>query len=508
MATNKKNRPGVKATNNLRKSTRLSLEPLESRDLMSVNSLFFSGSTLVVHTDNSSTSADVRQVGSNYVIDDLSTHRSWTFAANKVAAVQFQGGAGNDRFVDNVRYLPVQCYGAGGNDYLEGYDAADYFDGGAGNDTLVGYGGNDIMFGGSGNDTLLGMAGDDQLVGGDGDDHLNGGAGKDKLWGGNGNDVLIAIDANTSDYVEGGAGRDTIWVDTNPRFMNTPFGNFRIGDVTDQVYGATAEDKVQNVAGFADGADRTLDGDRLAGPTLKAGQTRRQFNGPLFASDGPQPGDVVQGQLGDCYLLAGLGGIALDDPNAIRQNVVDFDDGTYGVRMGDKFYRVDNNLAVSSTSSTSPAFAQLGHQNSMWVAAVEKAFAEYRTGANSYASIEGGWSVEINRAWGTTNPGDRDIHSYSNATALANDLYTEWSNHRAVTIGFLSGDGSAPLVMSHMYTVMQVNRNSAGVVTSIVLRNPWGVDGAGNDSNPYDGLVTVTPDQLFRQNGRVNWGAV
>ena len=48
-----------------------------------------------------------------------------------------------------------------------------------------------------------------------------------------------------------------------------------------------------------------------------------------------------------------------------------------------------------------------------------------------------------------------------------------------------------------MYTVMYVTCDSSGVVTSITLRNPWGYDGAGNDSNPYDGLVTVTPDQLF-----------
>ena len=28
----------------------------------------------------------------------------------------------------------------------------------------------------------------------------------------------------------------------------------------------------------------------------------------------------------------------------------------------------------------------------MWVAVVEKAYAHYRTGANSYASLSGGWA--------------------------------------------------------------------------------------------------------------------
>ena len=61
-------------------------------------------------------------------------------------------------------------------------------------------------------------------------------------------------------------------------------------------------------------------------------------------------------------------------------------------------YRVDNDLAVTG-SSTTPAYAKLGAQNSMWVAVIEKAFAHYRTGSNNFASIEGGWSVEINRAF-------------------------------------------------------------------------------------------------------------
>ena len=45
---------------------------------------------------------------------------------------------------------------------------------------------------------------------------------------------------------------------------------------------------MQYVNGFANGADRTLDGDRLSDPTvLKAGQTYKAFSGnPLFASDG------------------------------------------------------------------------------------------------------------------------------------------------------------------------------------------------------------------------------
>ncbi len=61
--------------------------------------------------------------------------------------------------------------------------------------------------------------------------------------------------------------------------------------------------------------------------------------------------------------------------------------------------------------------------------------------------------------------------------------------------------------MGHQYTVVRVNRNSAGTVTSVVLRNPWGVDGAGSDGSD-DGFVTLTTAQIYAHQGAVNWGRV
>src|SRR5262249_2322723 len=157
-----------------------------------------------------------------------------------------------------------------------------------------------------------------------------------------------------------------------------------------------------------------------------------------------------------------------------------------------------NDLPVFSGSATL-AFANLGAQSSMWVAVEEKAFAFYRTGANSYASLANGWSVEVNRAFGTTAPGDQAISSYANAAAMADDIFRHWNAYEAGTVGFAGGSiaAGAPLINRHMYTVMFVARDVSGNVTSITLRNPWGFDGAGNDGNPNDGLVTVTPAQLF-----------
>lgn len=203
-----------------RSSTFGNPEALEGRQMMAVAQTGFNGNTLIVRTDNAATSVEVRQVGSDIVIKDLTTGRSSNFAASRVGTVEFQGGDGNDRFVNFVRNLPVRAFGNGGNDYLEGYDADDYLDGGSGNDTLKGYGGRDTLIGGSGNDKLYGMDGNDVLRGDSGADRLHGGIGNDFLYGGAGADHLLGEEGDDvlfggvgeADRLTGGAGKDRFLV--------------------------------------------------------------------------------------------------------------------------------------------------------------------------------------------------------------------------------------------------------------------------------------------------------
>lgn len=478
-------------------TTRLNVDALENREMMSVTSALLSGSVVTVHSNNSATSVAVENNGSFVRIRDLGSGSSWNFNSSLVSRVDFVGGAGNDRFVNYISSLSTRAWGLGGNDYLEGYNAVDYLIGGTGNDTLVGYGGNDMMWGESGNDVLRGMDGNDQLIGGDGNDNLNGGAGADKMWGGNGDDVIIAIDNGLSDWSRGDAGRDAIWNDSSWFLRDSV-----------STTGASTGDKVYNISSFANGADRTLNSDSITDPTA-TGYVYKRFSGrPLFASSGPLYTDIRQGSLGDCWLLAGLSAIAMDSPISLKQNVVDFGDGTYGVHLGSRFYRVDADLPAASLTSTNPVFAKFGAEGALWVAIVEKAYAHYRTGANSYASIEFGWGVEVNQAFNASSTTNNSISSYGSATNLANAMYNAWNNYQAVTIGFTSIPAGSNLIDDHMYTVVSFNRNAAGQITSVVLRNPWGYDGAGSDSDTSDGLVTVSIGTLFSCVGRLNAGRV
>ena len=439
---------------------RPAVEVLEAREVPAVVSALLVGTKLVVTADAAPTDATVVASGVNLQVRDNGSGATWAVAASGVTAVEFRGGAAADRFTAAGLGRPVRA------------------DGGAGADTLLG---------GAANDVLLGGAGNDSLDGGAGADRVNGGAGADALRGGDGDDILIAVDGGTTDVIDGGAGLDGIWVDL-------------AGAAADAV--AAAGDKVFSVAAFANaGADKTLDGDRIADP-LAAGRAYKAYAAnPLFSSAGPSPADVRQGSLGDCWLLAGLGAVARDNPTAVRQRVVDFDDGTYGVALGGKFYRVDNDL---------PGYAGLGQEGSLWVPVVEKAFAYYRraSAAGDYATLGGGWGYEVNRAFGAAVVGFRMISGYTSADALAAEVAARVANKEAVTIGFLAVGAGAPLVANHSYTVVGVTRGAGGAVVGITVRSPWGFDGAGNDGNAADGLVTLTPAQIRASTGAVNWGKV
>jgi len=474
------------------------MQTLEARETPAIYSYGYENTTLVIKANNSPTNATFQTELGNYVLRDLGQGTTWRFSPWFVGSVRFEGGAANDRFVNSVPGIRFGAYGNGGNDWLEGSSGHDFFDGGPGNDTLLGNAGNDSLQGRDGNDSLRGGAGNDQIFGGLGDDLLNGGDGWDALAGGDGNDTLIALDSE-ADVVRGELGIDTLWVDAR-------------NAATDQVF-ADSLDKRQRVDQFANGADTTLDGDSIIDPTISSSLSYRRFaNLPLFSSRGPQFDDIDQGGLGDCWMLAGLSAVAQDSPTTLRQNMVDFGDGTYGVHLGTKYYRVDADLPVYGATGTRPAFAKLARESSLWVAIAEKAYAHYRTGANSYASLSGGWGVEVNRAFGSTTSGTKSLQSFTSAETLGQEIYQRWSRQESVTIGFLYAKTgvtpTAPLVMSHMYSVVSVSRDAAGAVTSIMLRNPWGHDGVANNSNLSDGLVTVTPTQLTQYVGAINWGSL
>ena len=176
---------------------------------------------------------DLKTFGGNDVIRG-DADADAAFPANGI----FEGGKGNDQFLDFGGKNTVAVYGGpgddrvenafgvvfggGGDDTIIGTALADYVLGGSGNDLVKGKGGTDHVLGGKGRDTLVGgggafdslfgQAGDDLLKGGSGDDIIYGEAGRDKIRGGPGDDTCFGgIDAD--DIIAGDSKNDFVGQD-------------------------------------------------------------------------------------------------------------------------------------------------------------------------------------------------------------------------------------------------------------------------------------------------------
>lgn len=217
---------------------------------------------------------------------------------------------------------------------------------------------------------------------------------------------------------------------------------------------------------------------------------------PLFSAAGPSPDDVNQGYIGDCYFLASLSAIAKVNPSVIRKDITSGGDGTYTVKFmlrgKAQMVRVDSDLPVWPDGNL--AYAGLGAQSCTWVAVMEKAYAEFRTHSQSYASIDGGWMTDAFSALGLRSA---SVFGFANSKVLMNVVRVVTRTRQFAT--FATGDtitDGAPLLGDHAYEIDSVNYDNKGTPVSVRLRNPWGVDGVGNDGND-DGYVTITATQAL-----------
>jgi hypothetical protein len=159
-------------------------------------------------------------------------------------------------------------------------------------------------------------------------------------------------------------------------------------------------------------------------------------------------------------------------------------------RNGQEVYlRLDADLPTYSGSSL--AYARTGPNNALWAPLMEKAYAFFRYGQNSYASLNGGWMSTVYQD--LTNHGSLTAWTGATDQAYFNFLQTELNLGHAVTMASNSAS-AGPIIGGHAYMVKSAT-NSGGVMT-VTVYNPWGIDGTSSDSNPYDGLVTLTITQL------------
>jgi len=184
--------------------------------------------------------------------------------------------------------------------------------------------------------------------------------------------------------------------------------------------------------------------------------------------------------------------LAFAQPSKLEEMAVDLGDGTYAVqfkRGGTTSYvRVDADFPAASWGGLYYAHPTSG--GSIWAEVMEKAYAYFRTGANTYASLNSGWTGSVFGDLGvptnTFNTG---------GSGLFSELATAVNAGKAVAaITVSSMPSGIPIIGSHAYSVVATSVVSG--VQYVTVRNPWGFDGAGSDSNTSDGLVTITMAQF------------
>ena len=337
------------------------------------------------------------------------------------------------------------------------------------------------VYGFGGGDTITlehALTLDATIYGGSGDDRLfDAGTGQTIVYGQAGDDLIVTVGGG-ADTVLGGSGVDSLWFD----------GGDSLRDADAAEYAATSIHQVnqfyQPTSNPSEHVSLEIAGQDIVDPTASGTFYGHSYR-PLWV-DGPEYNDIRQGSLGDCYFMASLASLADTDPNALREMIAPMGDGTYAIRYyrnGTPTYlRVDTDLPGSPVS---PKYARITPDGELWVALAEKAYAQFRYGQNSYASLSGGWMDPVYQAvtgqWTTR----LSPTSSSTATAMANYL----DAGHGVTAASKS-NSSTPIVGLHAYMVKDVE--VVGEQTYVTVYNPWSVDGRIYDNNYGDGLLRLT----------------
>lgn len=240
---------------------------------------------------------------------------------------------------------------------------------------------------------------------------------------------------------------------------------------------------------------------RLDVPTgWKHAEKRDVADRPLFGPAGPRAADVMQGDVGDCYLDSSLAGLA-NSPQGrrrLRQLVTAHDDGTYTVRFADgERVRVDGDLYV--TNGDDATYSEIA-QGSIWVGIVEKAYAQRHGG---YQPIDGGLAhqalTELVGGRGESRPFD-----YTSKDDVWDILKGAERDGRPITASSSHGtgvgwekDGKVEPVGNHSWTV--VGTHVGDGQRWVTLRNPWGQNDGLNFGE--DGVMAHARP---REDGRVD----
>jgi hypothetical protein len=207
--------------------------------------------------------------------------------------------------------------------------------------------------------------------------------------------------------------------------------------------------------------------------------------------------DVIQNQLGDCFLLSSLSALAASNPRAIEDAITDHGDGTFTVRFFEKGrdapveVRVDSDLPMKGDGEL--LYARGRNRAELWPAVLEKAYATWK-GGYSELSLGGFASDALRAVTGQESDFYNPIQELS-----SKETWQLLKDADAGKLAMVTGTGGEPgegFVPMHMYAVVGVREE--GGEKFVKLRNPYGATEPERDGKD-NGVFELTLREYRRK---------
>jgi hypothetical protein len=234
----------------------------------------------------------------------------------------------------------------------------------------------------------------------------------------------------------------------------------------------------------------------LADPAVMKDDTSLKYEwvkGQLFVG-GVSKDDVVQGMIGNCYLVAAFSSVAAQSPKAIQDAIKDNGDGTFSVRFYQPSYGGSTATPVTVTvdGQLPTKWGGLNYgkgkdRSELWVPLLEKAYAQWKGGYENVG--HGGAAGDVMAAltgrrssytWLSTGANEQAIFTQLKGS-LAAGKSAAAGTHGEEDKALYTGSG---MYADHAYSITGTSEENG--VRYVHLRNPWGeVEPTGN--GPDDG---------------------
>ncbi len=235
-----------------------------------------------------------------------------------------------------------------------------------------------------------------------------------------------------------------------------------------------------------------------AHPDLPSDATHTLFTGPLF--DTIEPDDLDQLYIGNCWAVALLRALAGKDAGRakLRERII-----LNPANPAQIIVYMDKSgitTAIFIDFEFTNIAGSLGPSGDVWGLAALKALAFFRTGADTYASENFGWFLEMAFYFGCTSiTTPRNVADALAMNAVDNQAVSFTTPERS--------DLPAYVVPDHVYGVapkaMQAAPSAPTSYPSLLAENPWGLN-AGMGGKPA--YITITDADVI--NYSFSWSAI